>query len=171
MNKDTITLRVAGQESMRIEAYISDLCPGLAIHRQVVWVPAKGEHKFTSKWTITHIPSGHTLLRPSEALETMTQAHAVVKGLEKFTWDDEDPSVQSGAKEALAKALDDVREGSYQEKETEVPERSSRFVVRRNDEGPGYRVVDTATEQTVETFMHRGMASSFAKEQNAKASL
>lgn len=171
MKKDTITVKVSTQGSMRIEAYLSDEVPGLAFHRQVVWVPAKGEHKFTSKWTITHVLSGYTLLRPSEALPTLESAKRVSRRISDFTWDIDEPDLQSGAREALTQALEEVSESPEAEEDSEAHSASSRFVVRRNDEGPGYRVVDTATEQTVEAFMHRGMASNFAKEQNAKASL
>lgn len=171
MKEIDVSLQVSGQKSMTVNAYEDASVPGLAMHREVQWVPAKGEHKFTSKWTITHIASGLTLCRPSETLETLGEAKQVVKLINDFDWTREEPTTQIGIMNAFQGAIGMVRDATDREEVSEAPERSSRFVIRRNSEGPGYVVVDTSTDQVIETFMHRGMASNFAKEQNAKVSL
>lgn len=164
MRKDTITLNLGDEESMHIEAYLSSV-DGLAIHRQVVYLPGKEEHKFSSKWQITHIKSGRGLLRPSECTETMAAAESVAKQLHEFDWTRDRVSVM--AMDGVREALDAALSGA------EIPERvtgSRRYLVRRNKEGPGYVVWDDDTEKVVETFVHRGMASQKASELNATVS-
>lgn len=164
MKEATITVTIGENESMRIEAYLSST-EGLAIHRQVSYLPGKEEHKFTSKWQVTHQPSGMGLLTPSACLPTMKDAVAIAEQLGAYDWEAENPFddetrrlVSRTLEEALAKHVPD--EGSIE----------VRYVVRRNHEGPGYVIVDTATDQVHEVVVHRGMASAKAQELNGSVS-
>lgn len=161
MRKDTITLNLGEEESMRIEAYLSST-DGLAIHRQVVYLPGKEEHKFSSRWQVTHIESGKGLLRPSECPETMTEAVVIAKTLNHFDWTQacETLITRDGVREALSSALGGA---TIPPPDTSV---SRRYLVRRNQEGAGYVVWDDDTEKVVETFVHRGLASEKAKALN-----
>jgi hypothetical protein len=160
---ETIEITVAGGTRMRIAAYPSKSTPGLAAHRQVVWVPAAKAHKFSSKWNVTHVASGTALLLPSQCTDTLGQAQRIMSSLDSFDWSSVVPP--KGVYDELMKLVHDSEESNSQPEEEPVPKR---FVTRRNSDGPGYVVVDTATDTAVETFMHRGMASNFASEKNAK---
>ncbi len=167
MNKQTITAWIGENESMRVEAYVAPV-EGLAIHRQVAYLPGKEEHKFTSKWQITHIKSGQALLRPSECLDTMADAVEIAKKLDSIDWTkpkDELSSPEVGQK--LADALVGV-ERSAPTAADHAPVR--RFLVKRNREGAGYVVWDDDMNEVVEVFVHRGLASERAKELNGKVS-
>lgn len=163
MNKVTVDLRVGEHDTMRVDAYRSST-EGLALHRQVAYVPAKEEHKFTSKWQITHIGTGKALLKPSECVETLSRAKAVARRLSNHDWTLDEPP-ESASHQDLLKALEAEPESS---EDASVPKR--RYVVRRNPDGPGYVVVDSNTEATVEEHMHRGLASERAKELDGQVS-
>lgn len=169
MRKDTIELKVSNQKTMRISAYLTDEPKGLAIHRAVQWVPAKNEHKHVSKWTLTHVASGLSLLMPSDYFTTMARCKALAKELSHIDWveseTDELRTFSRDVREAINKIKDTVKLPS-EEEEKEAP----RYTIRRA-RGVGYEVVDTSTDAVVESFAHRGLAGGYAKELNGKESL
>lgn len=162
--KITVDLKVGDNDTMRVDAYESST-PGLALHRQVAYVPAKEEHKFTSKWQITQISTGAGLLRPSECLDTMARAESVAKKVSGHDWTEKlerDSPAHRDLLEALATAEPASEEGDAVE--------IRRYVVRRNSNGPGYVVWDTEGDVETEVHMHRGLAGEAAKSLNEKVS-
>lgn len=162
MNKDTITVHL-GQETKRIEAYLHPV-EGLAVHRQLKYVPGKEEHKFTSKWQLTHIQSGTAILRPDECVETMAEAVSIGNQMKDVDWTKPVAELvtDQAVREAVTKAIQN-REVTLVE--DGVAKNSRRYVVRKS-ETTGYDVYDTDTETVVITFIHRGFASEKARELN-----
>jgi hypothetical protein len=159
-NKVEVDLDVGTNETMRVEAYKAPV-EGLALHRKVEYVPAKQEHKFTSKWQITHIATGQALLKPSECPSTLGQAKAISNKLGDIVWTEKSIPYPQGARRTLLEALQEFAEAEETNPTIEV-----RYVVRRNQDGPGYLVIDIETDKTVEVMVHRGMASAKAQELN-----
>lgn len=169
MKKDTIDLKVSSQKTMRISAYLTDEPKGLAIHRAVQWVPAKNEHKHISKWTVTHVASGLTLLRSTDYLPTMGRCKALAKELSHIDWTTTDLDELRAFKRDVLNAVSAVKETVTLPSEDEEKE-APRYTIRRA-RGIGYEVVDTSTDAVVESFAHRGLAGGYAKELNEKESL
>lgn len=169
MKKDTIDLKVSSQKTMRISAYLTDEPKGLAIHRAVQWVPAKNEHKHISKWTLTHVASGLTLLNPSAYLPTMGRCKALAGELSHIDWTTSDVDELRAFKGDVLAAVTAINRTVTLPSEDEEKE-APRYTIRRA-RGLGYEVVDTSTEAVVESFTHRGLAGGYAKELNEKESL
>lgn len=175
MRRETITVTIGENESMRVEAYMSST-EGLAIHRQVAYLPGKEEHKFTSKWQITHVRSGTALLKPGDCLATMSRAKAVAEKLaDELDWTLERPQIlgtdaRARLIDALAEAETDM--GIKGLDEPVSADTTRRYLVRRNPDGPGYVVWDDAKQEPVENgqFLHRGLASDHAKDLNGSVS-
>lgn len=168
MRKGNIEIVLAKDDRVFVDAYISDDPPGLAVHRVVEWVPAKNEHKHTSKWVVTHIASGLMLFGQSGYLDTKRDAVALVKMLSSIDWVDtpiEDLRLQG--QKVVSDALHQLRSGilTADEEEPEAP----RYIVRRA-RGIGYEVIDTETDSAVASFAHRGLASQRAKELKGRVS-
>lgn len=167
MKKTDIDVKAQHLETLRLSAYLTPV-EGVAVHRQVVYVPGKEEHKTTSKWQLTHIKSGLGLLLPSQCPETMGEAVAIAEklsGVVDFTSSEFNMSnseLQSLSKE-IANAVVSVASNPPPKSEQV---HDSRFVVRKSQGGPGYVVYDLEAENTIESFMHRGLASERARELN-----
>ena len=166
-DKTTVDLQIGDNETMRVDAYESST-PGLVLHRQVAYVPAKEEHKFTSNWQITHKASGTAILRPSECLPTMAMAESVARHVSNHDWTQPIPELSESTAhqdllEALAKAEPESEDG---EAEVEI----RRYIVKRNQNGPGYVVWDTEQDKEQEVHMHRGLAGEAARSLNEKVS-
>jgi hypothetical protein len=171
MKKETIKVKVGANESVAVDAYITDDPKGLAIHRDLQWVPAKGEHKFVSTWTVTHINTGYKALGFGNSFDTMKEAFSFTKLVRELPWEADDPrEVYPDLKRTIIDAVSKVKDGWVTKDEDEdVHELVTRYVVRKGD--IGYLVIDINTELEVERFMHRGMAANFARDKNAKESL
>lgn len=161
--KQQIQVMVANEGTKSILAYPTEVA-GLFVHRQLAYVPGKEEHKFTSKWQITHEPSGLALLRPSECTRTMAGAMSIVSRLDHRDWSKKS-ILDLGPKEEIvdeiqAAVIDTV--SNEEVKKVKV----QRYVVRRNTEGPGFLVVDSEDESVVEEIPHRGLAAQKATELN-----
>jgi hypothetical protein len=162
--KVEVSVKVTQQEHMTIEAYQSPT-PGLVVHRQVRWSPGKEEHKFTSKWQVTHAKSGLGLLTPSKCLPRQKDAIKFSRRLSGLTsWEDFDADRLSNDESLLTK-VKSAHEGIIREQKAEDEgefvvdeEYMPRYTIVRNRETRKYDVIDTTKEETVKTFSHRGTA-------------
>lgn len=171
MRKETVKIKVGENETVAVDAYVTDDPKGLAIHRELQWVPAKGEHKFVSTWTVTHIKTGYKTLGFGNSFDTMKEAFSFTKLTGDIPWEADDPrEIYPDLKQKIIDAISKVKDGWVTQHEDEdVHELVTRYVVRKGD--IGYLVIDINTELEVERFMHRGIAASFARDKNAKESL
>lgn len=171
MKKESIKVKVGENKTVSVDAYITDDPKGLAIHRELQWVPAKGEHKFVSTWTVTHIATGYKVLGFGNNFDTMKEAYSFTKLVDDILWEVDDlKESYPDLKREIYEAIERVKGGwTTQHEDEDVHELVTRYVVRKGD--IGYLVIDINTELEVERFMHRGMAANFAKDKNAKESL
>jgi hypothetical protein len=156
--KVPLTVKLATGEK-QVEAYLTET-NGLVVHRVYVYQPGQDDHKETSLWTITHAPSGLGLLGPDRYQTTMAAAKSLAKSLgEAMDWsgsaDTLDPKAVFAAVENITVSGVDVP----------VPIKQGRFVIRRA-RGKGYEVVDSETDEVIETIPHRGLAATKARELN-----
>jgi hypothetical protein len=137
----------------------------LAVHRQVVWVPAKEEWKTTSKWQITHVESGLALLRPSRCTGRMKQAVALARKILDEVGESNLEGERVSSKDAhlISSLINDWYDNIVEELE-ETEEKETRYVTRRGD--TGYDVVDLHTGKVVDASFHRGLAAARATELN-----
>lgn len=161
---EEIAIALSGEEQTRMVSAYATSTEGLYVHRQLIWVPAASEHKFTSKWTITHKPTGKSLLYPSLGLLTMHEAVALCERLRYFDWTTKEPPM--GGYKAV---MEEYRRACDNKAAPSVDSTPARFVIRKLE--ASYGVVDTTTDVVVETHVHRGIASSAARALNEKESV
>lgn len=178
MKRAKIRLDLPGQEEFVADAYVfgNDGPQGIAIHRKVKWVPAKQEHRYESKWQITHIESGFGILSEFQCMKTKHDTVLIAKRLWDIDWSLSAESLRSDpnlpgkvqrAVEAVKYGEADKEDEAAGEVEKDVIIR--RYVVRRASFG--YSIYDLNNEQEVENHAHRGIAAAKAKELNEKASV
>jgi hypothetical protein len=161
-----ITLKMGLSDSISIKP--SRVIGPLAIHRQVVYVPAREEWKQTSKWQLTHIPSGRALLLPSECTDRMSDLLLLVTALEDKVGLETMESVAL-IKETVALIDEVVSEWrTTTEAEVSVEKETVINYVTRRSKGVGYEVIDLRTGKVVESFYHRGLAAQAAKDLNER---
>lgn len=183
MNQREVTIQVTQQETMQVTAYETDT-PGLVVHRQVRWSPGKEEHKFTSKWQVTHEPSGRGILTPSRCLPRQKDALKFAKrlnGVERW----ESASVDKMADDdALLQRVKQIYDGIMHEQAEEesgtviVDELyDNRFWVERDRDRGVYKVMDAKTSDQHHVdgapveYAHRGRAWKEARRLNDKESV
>jgi hypothetical protein len=140
---------------------------GLAIHLEVLPEEKKGEG---IRWQITHSASGLALLGSHQTVESIKDAEKVASLLRHFDWEKETFSLDVLAmmKDEIKGAVDSLRVlNTFNEVAQPTP---ARYVVRRNEEGSGFNVVDLESDKVMEHFIHRGLASQKATKLNAKPS-
>jgi hypothetical protein len=167
MTKIEVDLVTGSNDTMRIAAHVVSTEGHLVVHRQVAYVPGKEEHKFTSKWQITHRRTGKGLLRPSQCLPTMTAATKVAVALEPdFPW--ELDRLSPADEQRMAKHIRDLV-AKYEAEKPDPKEVVTRYVTRKI--AKGYGVIDSETDTEIEVHLHRGMAAERAKELNEGVSV
>lgn len=178
-DKREITIQVTQQEQMRIEAKPS-ATPGLVVHRQVRWAPGKEEHKFTSKWQVTHERSGRGLLTPSRCLPREKDALKFASRLEGVTeWETMSAEKMADDDDLLAR-VKAIYDGIMREQEDEESGQvvvdelyETRYYVENNRSTRRYEVRDAATGEVATDgegqpleFAHKGRAWKKAHELN-----
>jgi len=162
MKTRQITIAVSGEETRVVDAYPSE-AEGLYVHRQLVWVPAAGEHKFVSKWVITHGPTGRSLLHPSQSFSTMASAMRLCESLNDFNWTTKE--APAGSYSAVSRNFETL----FNQEQVGELAKSTRYIIRKVE--GGYGVVDSVTDMVIEKFVHRGLASAAARDMNEKESV
>lgn len=164
-----VTIQVTQQETMQVTAYTTDT-PGLVVHRQVRWSPGKEEHKFTSKWQVTHKNSGLGILTPSRCLPRQKDAIKFAKRLKDVEDWENTPTTKMAEDESLlqrVKAVYDgiVREHDEEESGTIVVDEmyENRYYVERDRDRGVYKIMDAKTGEIAKRdgdveFAHRGKA-------------
>jgi hypothetical protein len=162
--KVEVTVKVTQQEHMTIEAYQSPT-PGLVVHRQVRWSPGKEEHKFTSKWQVTHAKSGLGLLTPSKCLPRQKDAFKFSRRLSGMVVWEEIGADQLSSDDSLLTKVKSAHEGIIREQEAEDAgelvvdeEYKPRYAIERNRETGKYDVIDAEKGETIKSYSHRGTA-------------
>lgn len=180
--KKQVTIKVTQQEEMTIEVYQSPV-DGLVVHRQVRWAPGKDEHKFTSKWQVTHEPSGLGLLTPTKCLPRQKDAFKFAKRVAGLTSWPERTAKDLTEDEALLSQIKSTHEAILREQEAEESgevvvdeEYKARFYVERNRETRKHEVRDRDSGEVAEdengkslVFSHRGRAWKEAHRLNEQA--
>lgn len=170
MKKAEISVKV-GKESKTIPAYLSETV-GLAVHRDVTYSPSGDEYKLGSNWQISHVATGLRITPPA-GFKTKKIASEVARRLDGVVdWTSESPAPDPEENRRVIKERDrvirDVIDGKPAKDEEAKPPTTIRYVVRRNDHGPGYVIFDTVEGAVHAETMHRGIASEKAKALNKK---
>lgn len=166
-----VTIQVTQQEKMKVSTYESET-PGLVVHRQVRWSPGKEEHKFTSKWQVTHEPSGRGILTPSRCLPRQKDALKLARRLGGIVEWQNVSADKMAQDDDLLQQVKQVYEGIIREHDEEesgqvvVDEMyENRFWVERDRESGVYKVMDAKSNDiAVDSdgnpmqFSHRGRA-------------
>lgn len=169
-NQKEVTIQVTQQDTMQVTAVETDT-PGLVVHRQVRWSPGKEEHKVTSKWQVTHEPSGRGILTPSRCLPRQKDALKFAKrlyGVENWEVVSADKMADD---EMLLHRVKQIYDGILREHDEEesgnivVDEMyENRYYVERDRDRGFYKIMDATTEEVVQEdgepkeFAHRGKA-------------
>lgn len=85
MSKRPITLLLANDETISVEAYTT-ATEGLVVHREYRYSPSKKAHRSTSKWTVSHLASGTSILLPGQMLTTKMEAMALAERIQEIDW-------------------------------------------------------------------------------------
>lgn len=177
--KKNLEVVVAEDKTQEVEVYESST-EGLVVHRQVKYSPGKGEHRTTSKWQVTHEPTGLAMLSPTKCLPRQKDALKMAKRLGELDvdWGNTDRDYFSSI-EGLKDQLHEVYEKTVKEQEAEeeglvVYSDNPRYIIeptRDERHKRVYAVKDNEEDEVVETFPHRGQAFQKAHELNEEEML
>lgn len=170
MKKTQIEVAV-GDGKKLVPAYLSETA-GLAVNRNVTYVPGSSDHKLGNTWQVTHISTGKRILT-SDGVSTKREASEIAARLNGHAdWTEEEPIKERSdeLRTLLRKITKEVVNGlepGTLSPETEPKKTARRFVVRKLDDF-GYGVIDAESGSVTEKHMHRGVAAQAAKKLNER---